>query len=135
MYVLFALVQVVAGAASRASNGLSIETAIVRVSILCFTIVIQRPIAHGSVDPVVGQAQDNRIARTTIRAIDIGVPVTPVRWIQQFLQAPAADGKIWGNADGGPVAALALANGEFTQATRRGALYLDFLNAGGWRRL
>ena len=90
----------------------------------------KRPTLHRGIGPVVRQTQDNGVAWTTVRAVDVGIPVAPVGWIEELFQTRIADREIGRDANRGLLAALALSDGELGQADRSCAMHFDFCDAG-----
>ena len=129
------MAQIVAWSAVRASNRLRVKAAIAGIFIFSVAVAIERPISHGSVGAVIGQTEDNRVARTTVRTVDIGIPISPVRRVQKLAQARIADREVGRNANRGPFPSLALADGELIQANRRRAVHFDFRDARRGRSL
>src|ERR1700684_397600 len=130
----FALLQIIAGPASRTRYRLSIETAVLRVVILCGAVIVEAQISHCRIDPVVRQAQNDRVARAAIRTVDIRIAVAPIGRIEQFLQARVANRKVRSNADGETVSPMAFANCEFVQSNRVGTMDFNFRDVRSGRR-
>jgi hypothetical protein len=70
------------------------EAAITWVPVLGGAKVIERPVFHRRVGTVVRKGEDNAISRTTIRAVDVGIVVALVGWVEQFYQAICANRQI-----------------------------------------
>src|ERR1700736_2994974 len=91
------------------------KPAIRRIVVLRLAERIHRPLSHGSVDPVVGQGEDDAVARSAVCAIDVGISVASIGRVEAFFQAFFADGQIRRDADSGPLRAMTLSNGELVQ--------------------
>src|SRR5580700_8615137 len=92
---------------------LRMKAAVARIVIFRVAIIVQRPALHGSVGPVVRQTKNNRIARTAVGAVDIGIQIARISWIKKFFQTSLTDRQVRRNANRRPLATLALADGEF----------------------
>jgi hypothetical protein len=102
--------------------------------ILCGAVIVEGPISHGRIDPVVWKAPNNRVAWTAICAVDVGIPVTLVSRIEQFPQARIANWKVGSDADRKTVAPMAFTNRESTQANRVRTMDFNLRDARGGRR-
>src|ERR1700730_4121384 len=130
-----ARVQVITRSTVRARNRLRVKTAVARILIFCVAVVVQTPILHRSVGSVVRQTNDNRIARTAVGAVDVGIPIAPVSWVKKFLQASIADREVRRNANCRPLPPLALTDSELIQAYRGRAADFDLCDASRCGRL
>src|SRR4029077_11357988 len=78
-------VKIVAWTASWTGQGLGVETTVARVRIFRGAVVIERPIFHGGVPPVVRQSQHDGVTRATVGAVDIRIPITRIGRVEEFL--------------------------------------------------
>jgi len=113
---------------------LSVVTAVLRVVVLCGAEIVKGPIPHRRIDPVVRKGAKQLCSEGTIPAVDVGIPITLVRWIEQFLQARIANRKVRSDPDGESAASMAFANREFVQANRIRATDFNFRDAEAARR-
>ena len=86
-----------AGPAHGAGVGLSVEAAVAGVVELGQAIGTHGEPGHGGVRPVVGDAADDRPARSAIGAVGEGVTTSPIGRVQNLAQAVSTGGHIWGN--------------------------------------
>src|SRR5210317_275720 len=68
----------------RASHGFCMETPVCGVPIFAFAVGTQRKSRHARIRTIVGQRFYQRIARTTLGAVDKRVGMAPVRRVLQF---------------------------------------------------
>ncbi len=117
-------VQGIARTATRASHGLRVKTAIGRISVLNAAVLVQRPVPHCGVGPIVRKPKHNGVARTAVGAVDIGVPVAPVGRIKKFFQASIANSKVgratWSQSLPGKSQLLPRRSGPIPRACWRG---------------
>ena len=130
----FAL-QEIAGPAGRAGDRLRMKPPVFRVAIFASAQLVQQPVFHRGVRTVVRQTQQNGVAGPAIGAIDVGIAVARIGWIEQFFQAIVANRQVGGNARAGMLPMLALANRELAEAHGFGRLDFHVGDVGGRRKL
>ena len=81
-------------AAGRARDRLRVKAAVGGIVILRGAVVVQRPVLHGRVGAVIGQAQDHGVARAAIGAVDVRVVIARVGWIEQLCETVVADRQV-----------------------------------------
>ncbi len=129
-----ARVKIVVGPASRTGYGLRVKPTIAGVGVFRGTVVVERPIFHGGVRPVVRQSQHDGVARSAIRAIDVGIPIARVGGIEKLLQTVVTNGQVRRNTNRGALPPLACPDSEFVQPDWLCRPHVDFRDAGcGWR--
>ena len=104
--------------AHRAGIGLRMETAVRRVLVFFATHGTKRELLHCGVRPVVGNVDDDGVARSAIGAIGERVFKAAVTGIEQFLAAVGAGGKIGKNIDG--LAGIVVAGKNFEMSGAQG---------------
>src|SRR5277367_2734121 len=68
-------VKMVARSTGGASNWLRVKTAVSRIVVFRVAVLVQRPGLHCGIGPVVRQGKYDRVARTAICTVDVGIPV------------------------------------------------------------
>ena len=87
-------VKIVAGTASWTSHGLRVKTTIAGIEIFRGTVIVEQPVFHGGVRPVVRQSQHDGVARPAIGAVDVGIQVARIGGIEEFFQALIANRQV-----------------------------------------
>ena len=123
--------QVITRPARGTGNGLGMKTPVGGIGILRDTPLIEQPILHRRVGPVIREAQHDGVARTAVGAVNVGIPIARVGGIEKFFQAIIANRQIRRNAHRGMIAPFAGADGELAQADQLRRLDLDFRDTGG----
>ena len=80
--------------ARRARDGLRVKAPVGRIVVLRRALRAHRPRRHRRRGPVVRQRQHDAVARAAVRAVDVRIPVAPVRRIEQLAQARIAHGHV-----------------------------------------
>src|SRR5450755_3854166 len=91
--------KIVTGATSRTSHGLRMKPPVSRVAIFPSTEIVQRTLAHSCVRPVVRQALHHGISRTAIGAVDVGIQVARIGWVEEFSQTLITNWQVWRNSN------------------------------------
>src|SRR5580704_6977635 len=131
---LIAKSQRIARTASWTCDRLRVKTPVRGVVIFRIAFSAERPCPQRSVRPVVGQTLNYGETRAAHGAINVRIVISPVRRIEKFPEALSADGQVRQNANCGPIAACAFANGEITEASGLAQLHFDRGNSRGGRR-
>ena len=99
-------------AAGEAGVRLSMEASVQGVIVFIPALWAHGEVLHCGAVAIIGNAFHDRVTRATVRTVDEGVAMTPIRGVKQFGQAFAANTDI--RADEGRIAALisTLRNGE-----------------------
>src|ERR1700722_6190836 len=127
--------QIIARAAGGASYGLRMKAPVGGMGVFGGAFVVEQPVVHGRVLPVVRQAKHDGVTRTAVGAIDVGIPVMPVSRIEKLFQAVIANREVRRNTNRGMIAPLARPDSEVAQADKLRRLDIDFRDAGGGGRL
>ena len=75
------------GPAFVASQGLSVETAVMRRFVLCLAVIAQGESGHRRIRPVVRHGSNDRVARPALGAINEGIAMSTFMRRGQFLNA------------------------------------------------
>ena len=67
------------------------KSAVRRVAVFRIAIRVHRPIFHGGVVAIVGQEMYDAVARSAVRAVDVGISIPLVGRVEAFFQAVFAD--------------------------------------------
>ena len=102
------------------------KSAVCGVAVFRIAIRIHRPISHAGVVAIVGQGKDDAVARSAVRAVDVGISIPSVGRIETFFQAVFADRQIGRDMDCRALRMLALADAEFLQVFTGGGFDLNF---------
>lgn len=106
-----------------------------RVVVLSAAIFVEQPALHGGIATVVGKAEDHRVTRAAVGAVDIGILVARVRRIKQFCDTLVTHGKVRRDSDRRAIAAFAFADGEAVKAFGLDVCRVNFADASGGRGL
>src|SRR5580704_5336899 len=121
----------------RTRDRLRVKPPVRGIVILSGTKLVESPIRHRGVGPVVRQAANHAITRPAIRTIYIGIVMPSIQRIDKFPQAIVTHRQIRRDANRGLLFAVALANRKIHKARNSCRLDANFLNRRGlwWPRI
>jgi hypothetical protein len=123
------------GAAVPAGVGLGVEAAVEGVVVLGLTGGAHAKGGHGGLGAVVGDAANDGEARAAVGAVDEGVEVAAVGWVEEFGCAVGTGGDVWGDEGVGGAGAGALQNEESglgSEMQERGAHLMQLSESRGF---
>src|SRR5262249_30856828 len=120
----------VARTAIVAGYRLGMEPAIRGIVILLAAVSVHVPMADRGSIAIVGQAQDHRIARAAIGAIDVRVAIAAGDGIEQLRQTVIADGEVGGDSGARLSALKAFTNGELFEPAGVDVAHFNIGNGG-----
>jgi len=121
-------------AAGVAGDRLGVKATTQRVGIFRGTGGIHRPRGHRGRGPIVGQAEEDRVSRAAVCAVDVGISIPLVGRVEAFSQAVFAYRQIGRDMDSGTLRVMALADVEFLQIFTGCGFDFNFGDHGGrWR--
>ena len=71
------------------------ESSVRRVFVFAFAIGTQLKSRHCCERTVVGNVLNDREAWSAVGAVDEGIAIASIIWVEEFAQAVVADGDIW----------------------------------------
>ena len=113
---------------------LGVEAAIQRIVVLRLALAAHWKDSHRGLRPIVGDATGNGETRTAVGAIEKGVAVAAVGWVEKFAKAIGAGSGISGNAGAYTSMHLAGDDAEGCFCCERQILSADRIDSGKWRR-
>src|SRR5581483_2271851 len=100
---------------------LGVKSPVARVTVLGFATSVHLPGTHRRSRAVVRQTFDDRESGAAIGAVDVGIPVSAVRRVEQLGETSFADRQVWRDAHGGRIAASAFPDRELSALFDRGS--------------
>ena len=112
---------------------LGMETPIQRIGVFFLTIGTHGKRSHGGFGAIVGDVFDDGKARSAVGAVDEGIAVATVGWVEEFAQAIGADADIRRDGLESALYRFRMEDVKGTEAVRGLERSAQFINAGKWR--
>src|SRR6266496_1384313 len=108
-----------------ASHRLRMKPAVGRIVIFAVAVFVEWPSFHRRIRTIVGQGENDGVARSAIGAVDVGILETASRRIPEFPQAVVAHGQVGRDTHGRTFVALACLDYEFLEPENIRCLNID----------
>src|SRR5580704_18245654 len=86
--------KIVTRAASWTSYRLGMKTTVAGIAIFRGAIVVEQPVVHGGVGPVVRQRLHDGVTRPAIGTVDVRVQVARIGGVEKFFETVVTNGKV-----------------------------------------